>query len=83
VPDECSVSTHNCAAPPGDPAFTDASDAVRLSNIGWGVAGIGTAAFAASVVWYVRSKHVEDEPESTVTPWATSSSVGLTLRTRL
>lgn len=84
VPDNCSVSTHDCAAPPGDSTFGEASDAVKLSNIGWAVTGLGTAALAASIVWYVRSKSADDS-EQTVTPapWATSTAVGLTVMGRL
>jgi hypothetical protein len=82
IPDNCSLSSHDCAAPPGDAAFSEASDAVKLSNIGWALTGVGTAALTASVIWYLRSKRA-DRAEHSVTPWATSTSAGLSFTGRL
>src|SRR5262249_7996979 len=53
VPGNCSVSTHQCAAPPSDKSFKAAHDAVQLSNIGWITAGAGVAAIAGGVYWYM------------------------------
>ena len=52
VPDNCSVTKHECAAPPGDEAFRDASRAMKLSNAGWAIGGVGLGALAASLLWY-------------------------------
>jgi hypothetical protein len=34
MPSNCSLSSHQCAAPPGDASFDDAAKSVRLGNVG-------------------------------------------------
>jgi hypothetical protein len=78
VPANCTVSSHQCAAPPGDPSFAAASSAIQLSNIGWVTTGVGLAAIAGGLVWYVRGgTTTREETLSGITPWFTSGSAGL------
>jgi hypothetical protein len=81
VPSNCSISTHQCAAPPGDKSFKDAHDAVQLSNIGWITAGVGVAAIAGGVLWYVKSAHTEGKEElhGMVAPWISRDGAGIAL----
>ena len=76
VPDNCSVSTHQCAAPPGDKSFADASSAIKLSNLGWISAGVGLAAVAGGMVWYIGGKKTAKEESVVAAPWVTSESAG-------
>ena len=41
VPSNCSISTHQCAAPPGDPSIASARSAMQTANIGWMVGARG------------------------------------------
>jgi hypothetical protein len=80
VPGNCSISTHQCAAPPGDKSFADAHSAVQLSNIGWIAAGVGVAAIAGGVYWYVKSGHKEvREEHGMVAPWISPDGAGIAL----
>ena len=77
VPSNCDTGTHQCAAPPGDKSFSDASSAMRLSNIGWAVGGIGVAALAGGIVWYVTGKTTEAPEQTAIAPWFTANGGGL------
>lgn len=83
VPSNCSVSTHECAAAPGDPAFHDASQAIKMSNIGFLVGGVGVAAVVGGAVWYVTSGRT-DKPrqERLVAPWLSPTGAGIALTGR-
>ncbi len=76
VPANCSVSTHQCAAPPGDESFDKASSAIRMSNIGWITAGIGVVAVAGGFVWYFQGEKTT-RSEKLIAPWLTPDSAGL------
>jgi hypothetical protein len=76
VPDNCSLSTHQCAAPPGDKSFADASSAIGLSNIGWVVSAVGVVAIAGGVAWYVGGKHTDKETNVVAAPWFTPDAAG-------
>ncbi len=76
VPDNCSISTHQCAAPPGDSSFADASSAIGLSNIGWVVSAVGVVAIAGGVAWYVGGKHTDKESSVVAVPWLTPEAAG-------
>lgn len=76
VPDNCSVSSHQCAAPPGDKSFGDASSAIKLSNIGWVTAGVGVAALAGGVAWYVGGAKSHTEQNLVGMPWVTPEAAG-------
>ncbi len=79
VPDSCNLGNHECAAPPGDPAFRDASRAVRLSNVGWAVGGVGLAALAGSLIWYFKAANGSEHAKRrhTVTPVASAHAAGI------
>jgi hypothetical protein len=95
VPSNCTVSSHQCAAPPGDAAFDDAAKAVRLSNVGWALSGVGAAALAAGIVWYFKTgpSDSKDKVEArgssarerrlAVAPWVAPASAGLSLAGRM
>lgn len=83
VPDNCSISTHQCAAPPGDKSFDDASSAIGLSNIGWVVSAVGVVAIAGGVAWYVGGKRTEKEESVVAAPWVTPDAAGFAVMGRL
>ena len=71
VPDTCSRSSNQCAAPAGDPVFDDAKSSVQRANLGVGI-GIGGAVVAgAGLVWYFASSPSEPEKHagSSLVPW--------------
>lgn len=76
VPDNCTLSTHQCAAPPGDKSFDDASSAIGLSNIGWVVSAVGVVAIAGGVAWYVGGKRTENRSSVVATPWIAPDGAG-------
>ncbi|HSN29457.1 MAG TPA: hypothetical protein VLT45_24370 [Kofleriaceae bacterium] len=73
IPANCSLSTNQCAAPPGDPAFGKANSAVRNLDVGMTVAGVGLAALAGGLIWYATSGHEERDTSVLIGP----TSVGL------
>jgi hypothetical protein len=76
LPSNCSLSTHDCAAPPGDPSLSSAAAAMRLTDIGWaaGVAGVG--AIVGGTYWYLtRGKTVREH--LSLAPWLPTSGGGL------
>jgi hypothetical protein len=84
VPESCSLSSHDCAAPPGDASFDDAAKAVRTSNVGWSAAGIGAAALAAGLVWlFKRSEPAGGEADKLVAPLVAPGGGGLSFAARL
>jgi len=52
VPSNCSASTRECAAPPGDPAFDQAHSGLSLANAGMATAIGGAIVLASGLVWY-------------------------------
>jgi hypothetical protein len=76
VPDNCAISTHQCAAPPGDKSFSDASSAIGMSNIGWVISAVGVVAIAGGVAWYVGGKHSDKESSVVAAPWVTPDTAG-------
>ena len=84
IPANCSLSTHQCAAPPGDPSFDQASSAVQRTNMGFILTGVGVATTVGGILWYVKSgNRVERREERMVTPWITPSGAGIALSGRL
>lgn len=83
LPDNCTLSTHQCAAPPGDPTFDSASSAIQLSNIGWITAGVGMVAVASGFAWYIGGKKTTKEENVVAAPWVTSDSAGFAVMGRL
>jgi len=78
VPGNCSISTHECAAPPGDPSITNARSAMQTANIGWMVGGLGVAAVAGGIAWYVTGAKTTKE-HMALAPWATPTAGGLAI----
>ena len=77
VPSQCSISTNQCAAAPGDPVFAQAQSAVGNANIGWVVTGVGLAAAIGGTIWYYTGvKHPENKEHFAVAPWASSDGGG-------
>ena len=73
IPANCSLSSHECAAPPGDPAFGKASSAVKDVDYGMIIGGVGLAALAGGLIWYATSGHEERDTTLLIGP----GSVGL------
>ncbi|HEY1557545.1 MAG TPA: hypothetical protein VGF94_22085 [Kofleriaceae bacterium] len=78
LPSNCSLSTHQCAAPPGDAAFGKAASAVRLTDAGWAAGIAGLAALGGGVFWYLSSAHTNKE-HLAVAPWVSPSGAGVAL----
>jgi hypothetical protein len=55
VPSNCSTSTKECAAPPGDKSFDDAHSGVTMMNTGVAIGIVGVLAIAGGLVWYFTS----------------------------
>jgi hypothetical protein len=53
VPDQCSTSTRECAAPPNDPSLAKAESSVRLANTGIAVGITGAVTLIGGLVWYL------------------------------
>jgi hypothetical protein len=84
LPSNCTLSKHECAAPPGDVSFEDAAKAVKLANAGWGLAGVGAAGLTVGLIWFLKSGKVESEGRNgQVTVWALPEGAGLSLRGRM
>jgi hypothetical protein len=52
VPDQCSTSTRECAAPPNDPSLKEAESSVRLANTGLAIGITGAVTLIGGLVWY-------------------------------
>jgi hypothetical protein len=52
VPDQCSTSSRECAAPPNDPSLGKAESGVKLANAGLAIGITGAAALIGGIVWY-------------------------------
>jgi hypothetical protein len=76
MPSTCSLSTHTCAAPPGDSSLGRASSAVTLMNVGGVGGGVGVAALGGSLIWYF-AQPLRPAKTGAVTPWIGAGSVGL------
>jgi hypothetical protein len=86
VPGNCSLGSHECAAPPGDPSFDDASGAVTLMNVGFIAAGVGAVAAVGGLVWYMQGgKSPKESKEKNVSaaPWLLPGSAGFAISGRL
>lgn len=79
VPSQCSISTNQCAAAPGDPVFAQAQSAMHDANIGWVVTGVGLAAAIGGTIWYFTGAHDPNKERVALTPWAAPGSGGFAL----
>jgi hypothetical protein len=79
VPSQCSISTNQCAAAPGDPVFSQAQSAMHDANIGWVVTGVGLAAAIGGTIWYFTGAHDPDKERVALTPWVAPGTGGFAL----
>jgi hypothetical protein len=82
VPRNCSIGTHACAAPPGDPSLEAAGRAITLANIGLVAASVGVAAAVGGLIWYVKGAKSSGE-RNLVAPWLTPDAAGIAVSGRL
>ena len=75
VPSNCSLSTNQCAAAPGDPVFGQAQSAVHDANLAWFATGVGLAAAIGGTIWYFTGAH-EDRERLAFKPWLAPSGGG-------
>ncbi len=76
VPSTCQMSTHQCEAPPGDPTFTTAKNAVTLADIGLAAGIAGAAVTAGGLIWYFVSPRTITTGRG-LTPWMTAHGGGI------
>lgn len=81
IPSQCELSSHECAAPPGDPVFDDASSAASTMNLGIIAAGVGVAAMAGGLVWYFAgAQTIKESPtQQAVAPWINANGGGVSV----
>jgi hypothetical protein len=77
VPSSCSIAAHDCAAPPGDPAFSDARSGVTLTNIGIGIGIGGAVLMVTGLVLYMTSKPTAPVTTGRIAPWLTENGIAL------
>jgi hypothetical protein len=78
IPANCSLSTHECSAPPKDPSFDQASSGVTLVNVGGIVGGVGVLTLASSLIWYFAQPLRPAKPvPAALVPWVGPQGAGL------
>ncbi len=82
VPASCSLSTNECAAPPGDPVFGEASSGARTMNIGIAVGALGVATLAGGMIWYFGGAKTIKESPTQVSPVVSHESAGFAVSGR-
>ncbi|HEV7559712.1 MAG TPA: hypothetical protein VGO00_29750 [Kofleriaceae bacterium] len=84
MPSNCSISSSQCAAPPGDPTFDKASSAMSMANYGWILGSAGVAAVVGGTIWYYKgSKTTKESSTALVSPWVSPTGAGLALSGQL
>ena len=73
VPGNCTIGSHECAAPPGDPVFAQAASGMRTLDVGLVAGGVGIAALAGGLVWYITGGKSSTE----VAPFTTAGGAGI------
>ena len=79
VPSNCSLSTHECAAPPNDPVFDRAAGAVTLVNLGTVVGGLGVLTIGGSLIGYFAQPLRPAKAAAALVPWVGAGGAGLAL----
>jgi hypothetical protein len=64
IPGNCSLSTHECTAAPGDPAFDDAHAGTTLVNVGTTTAISGAVLGIGGLVWYFVQRPTTEGPRA-------------------
>jgi hypothetical protein len=83
VPSNCSISSNQCTAAPGDPVFDQAKSGMQQADIGIAVGTLGGAALAGGLVWYFMKASTEREGDGKVVmPVVTRDGAGLALSGR-
>jgi hypothetical protein len=77
VPSNCSLSTNECSAAPNDPVFAQAQSGARTMNIGIAIGGVGVAALAGGMVWYLAGAKTRTESATQVAPLVTPDGGGV------
>jgi hypothetical protein len=78
IPSNCSLSTHECAAPPSDPVFASAASGVTMLNIGSLVGGVGALTLGGSLLWYFAQSPRSAKPVTpALVPWVGPKGAGL------
>jgi hypothetical protein len=84
LPSVCSLSTHECAAPPKAPVFDTASSAVTLVNVGAVVGGAGVVALTGSLIGYFAQPRRPAQASAALaprlSPWVGGGTFGLSLK---
>jgi len=75
VPGNCSLSSHECSAPPGDPVFAKASSGASTMNIGIAVGAVGVATLTTGLIWYIAGS--KTTTEGGITPTVGTNSGGI------
>jgi hypothetical protein len=86
VPANCSMSTRECAAAPGDSSFTDAHSAMSMANLGIGIGIGGAVLLVTGIVWYLTQPNPAATSDSgsaraprPVSPWNSGGAHGLSV----
>jgi len=83
VPSNCSISSNQCTAAPGDPVFDQAKSGMQLADIGIAVGTLGGVAVAGGLVWYFMKASTERLGDGKVVmPVVTRDGAGLALSGR-
>ena len=71
IPSTCSLSTHACAAPPGDPSIAEAASGTRLANAGIAIGIGGAVVLVGGLVWYFVQPASDSRRAKTFSPFIT------------
>jgi hypothetical protein len=82
VPSDCSVSSRECVAPPGDPSFDQAHSGITLANYGLGAAIGGAAVLLGGTFWYFMQPLRPSRELASVVPWVGDRAGGVGIHTR-
>jgi hypothetical protein len=77
IPAVCSLSSHACKAPPGDPVFARASSSVTMVNLGTVIGGVGALGLGGGLIWYFAQPPRPAKTARTLTPWVGPQGAGL------
>jgi hypothetical protein len=78
LPSRCNLWTHECAAPPGDPVFDQASRSATLIDTAAVVGGAGLAALGGALIGYF-AQTPRLPKAARITPWIAGGGAGVSL----
>lgn len=82
IPGNCSLSTNQCSAPPGDAVFAKAASGAQTMNIGIVTGAVGLTALTGGLVWYFAGARTTKESPTQVSPIVTRDSAGFAVSGR-